>query len=298
MLATNACGDDTSKSNGDGDGDTGDGDGDKGGDGDGDGDPAPLLPPNTAGLACTTATDCGPTGKCQKELTGGSLPGLIGGVVGGGIDLSQAAPGNYCSATCKKKADCGAGSECFGLLPDLLADLGMGLVTGECRQACAANTDCREGYECAEVNAKGIMATLPAEIASFAGVLTGSIPKTCAPKPTPVTIDDATVGKKCSSNAECGAGTCAGYEAPADGGAATFGYCSAACVKDQDSLCGATEGVCTGIIYGTGGQCAEKCTKASDCKLPNATCSAQLKVCTPGEAPEPEEPADAGADAN
>lgn len=304
MLATNACGDDTSKQEGNGDGDSGDGDK---GDGDGDGvAPAkPLLEPNVAGNACTSDGECGATGRCAKELTGGMLPSLLGGILpGDGIDISMATPGNYCTAVCKSDADCNTGGACFGILPSSITSLlgsgGGGLtgaISGECRKQCTANTDCREGYECAEINAKGL-AAIPM-FGTIAGFITPGIPKTCQPVVVPQTIDDTIVGKACTTDEECGAGSCLGYQEPQDGGAATPGACTADCVAGKDELCGANEGLCTGVFYGTGGTCAEKCNTAADCKQPNATCTAPLgvKICTPGEAPAPQPTGDAGTDA-
>ena len=102
MLATNACGDDSGDKDktGSGDGDSGDGDGD------GAKPPAPLLPANTAGNACTSDNECGPTGKCAKQLTGGMLASLAAGFLDG-VDLSMPTPDGYCTNTaCKTDADC------------------------------------------------------------------------------------------------------------------------------------------------------------------------------------------------
>ncbi len=294
MLATNACGDDGDKGNA-GDGDSGDGD-----KGDGDGDspkpPAPLLPANTAGNACTNDNECGPTGKCAKELTGGMLISLAGPILGG-LDLSMATPGNYCSATCKSDADCNAGGVCFGILPSGLTALiggggGGGAISGECRKACNANEDCREGYECAEFNSAALQGI--EGLGALSGLLT--IPKSCQPAPTVQQIDDSIVGKPCSENADCGAGTCLGYAAATDGGAPTLGSCTATCTADEH--CGATEGLCTGVIYGSAGTCIETCSKDADCKRAGEgfTCETTLgvKACTPGDAPEEDE-GDAGS---
>ncbi|MFT3927416.1 MAG: hypothetical protein QM778_33085 [Myxococcales bacterium] len=278
MLAT-ACGDDSSSNNNDQ------------GDGDGDGDstppPAkPLLEPNVAGNMCSIDGDCGPTGKCAKQLTGGMLPMLLGGFIGQGIDLSMPTPGNYCTATCKSDADCNTGGACFGILPSTLSGfLGggggglTGALSGECRKKCEANTDCRDGYECAMIK-DGALNGIPG-IGMFAGLITGGIPKTCQPKPMVTPITDAVVGKACSEDAECAPGNCTGASEGTDGGAPVQGSCSATCAADTD--CGSSEGICAGVIYGSGGQCAEKCATTADCKHAGYTCQTLLgtKACAP-----------------
>jgi len=295
MLATNACGDNGDKK-----------DPETQGDGDGDSTPAPakpLLEPNVAGTQCAMDGDCGPTGKCKKELTGGMLPELLGGFIGVDINFAMAAPGNYCSASCKTDADCNTGGACFGILPSSLSGIigggaGGGLtgaITGECRKKCEAATDCREGYECAELK-DGAFSGIPG-FGQIAGFITSGVPKTCQPAPTVQQIDDATVGKACSADTDCGAGSCVGAAASADGGAPTLGACTATCTKDTD--CGATEGTCTGIIYGSGGQCTEKCTTNEECKHEGYSCQSVLGVkgCFPDAATTPgDNKGDAGSE--
>jgi hypothetical protein len=297
MLATNACGDDGDKEDGKA------GDGDNTGDGDGDGDtpmdPKPLLPANTAGKACGTDNECGPTGKCAKELTGGMLASLASGFLDG-ADLSMATPTGYCTAVCKTDNDCGEGGMCFGILPAAVAGfLGGGAtstLSGECRQKCAETTECRAGenYECAKFNKAALAESgLPAALTGFI-----DIPPSCQPAPTVEPIDDSIVGKACSTDEECGAGSCLGYEESADGGAPTQGRCTAVCATNTD--CGASQGVCTGILYGSAGTCVETCTKDTDCKVAGDTCEDAfgVMVCTPGEPEEEEEEeTDAGTDA-
>jgi len=295
-LAINACGDDTTPAK------------DTGGDGDGDGDAdagaiktEPLLPADTAGKACTADPECGSKGKCQDELTGGSAVGFIGDLLGVNLDLSSSVEGGYCSATCKKDEDCNTGGACFGIPPAGL-DLGPvvgGFLSGECRKKCTvatAATDCRPGYECAELDKDALTAALGDMASQFGSFLT--VASTCVPAPKPGQIDDATVGKACSVDSDCPGtgGVCQGAVAATDGGAATQGTCSAVCTADTQ--CGATEGVCAGILYGTGGTCAEKCNKATDCKGKNFTCTDLLgnKVCLPPTML-PETESDAGSDA-
>lgn len=299
MLSAIACGDDTTKpqdGNGDGDGDKGDGDG-----GDGDGKPAekPLLGDNVAGIKCADKADCGEKGTCADKLTGGSLPGILTSLAGIDLDVSMATPGGYCTATCKADVDCGAGSACFGLLPIQIPGLGG---SGECRQACTKNEDCRPEYECAQLNTAGIAALLDGLPASLpfdpSGFITeDSIAKTCQPKPKVTPIDKDTVGKGCLADSECGAGYCLGATAATATAEATKGSCSAVCASDAD--CGAPEGACLGVIYGSAGTCSETCVQDSDCKR-NAedgfVCTELLgtKTCLPPE-PVTEDP-DAGVE--
>jgi hypothetical protein len=97
-------------------------------------------------------------------------------------------------------------------------------------------------------------------------------------------ITDDIVGKACTADTDCGKGSCIGA-GTTDAGVQK-GTCTAACQKDTD--CGATEGYCGGIIYGSAGQCAEKCNESSDCKRADEgyTCTALpgggQKTCLPG----------------
>jgi hypothetical protein len=90
--------------------------------------PAPdALPDHSAGMACTSAADCG-GGECARELPYGSFATYE--VV--------PAPGGYCTQECTLDADCGAGAQCIS----------HGMHGGMCLGACVEGTDCRAGYEC------------------------------------------------------------------------------------------------------------------------------------------------------
>ncbi len=301
MLAANACSEDTTdnKGNTGGDGDNTGGDGDNtGGDGDGDSTAKPILGDNVAGKGCAAKADCGTDAKanCATTLTGGTLPGLIAGFLPIELDLSMEAPGGYCTASCTKDAQCGEGAVCFGVLPiDLIP------TTGECRPTCSNNDDCRDGYECAALDASGLE-NLDLGGGGGGGLLSGidigtfidgAVPKTCQPKPKTTPIADGIVGTACSSDADCGAGSCLGATAATDTAEAVEGSCTAVCAADSD--CGAG-GACLGQFYGSRGQCAETCNADSDCKRDGFTCTDLLgtKTCLPPQ-PTTNNP-DAGAD--
>ncbi|MET0343103.1 MAG: hypothetical protein ABW252_18995 [Polyangiales bacterium] len=111
------------------------------------------------GKACLVDSDCkGAATKCQKEV---SVPFA-------GLSINY--PGGYCTTPCKADAVCGTGAACpmasiAALLPAL----------SSCLQRCEAATDCRQGYDCAEVPALA----LP----GFGGAAptSGPAPKHCLP---------------------------------------------------------------------------------------------------------------------
>jgi hypothetical protein len=297
LLLTSACGSDSKKNSGsgDGDGDHGDsgpsGDGDKG---DGGSNVTPILADGAAGKTCKKASDCGSDAKaqCATTLTGGTIASFLGQQAG--ISTSLAVPDGYCSAACTDDKQCGSGGACLGAVGSQLSGilsviLGGGAggieLDGECRKSCTKDGDCGDGQECAKLN----NSALPSGVSMYSGLLGGSIPSTCQPKPTPVPITDDIVGKPCSSDSECGPGTCqtaaaglggffgggGGAAAAADAGGPT-GTCTSTCVKDSD--CGSSEGTCTPGFYGSGGTCAEKCATSADCKVTTDNCTSNLCV--------------------
>jgi len=216
-----------------------------------------LLAPNTAGKACSAATDCGPSGACAGKLTGGFL------------GQEATAPKGYCTAACANDAQCGAGSVCLGALS-------VGGIKGECRKSCAADPDCgRAEYECA------IQAGATTDAQMGAG-MSFRLPNTCQPRVTPAKLSNE-VGKACASKSDCGAGTCeTGQEYPG-------GYCSGACVADAD--CGG-KGVCLKDGYGSGGSCFERCNVDTDCGRDASgygcvDVGAASKICAPKADPLP-----------
>jgi hypothetical protein len=164
-----------------------------------------------------------------------------------------AAPGGYCSGTCTDDAQCGAGGVCAGAFA-------AASLAGSCMKACQTDTDCaRAGYEC--------VAGLELPDGGVPGV--GELPpqpNTCQPKPATVNLDDGVVGKACSSDADCGDGTCA----TTIGGVFNFGgtptpggYCTGACT--EDAHCGAG-GECVNLIpFGNmAGSCYRACGASCD----------------------------------
>ena len=158
---------------------------------------------------------CGATGKCAKELTGGMLPSCS-------------------AASCRpRRLYDDPGRLLLGHLQDgrrlrrwrrllrhppstlspassAVAAARTGL-TGECRKKCTADTDCRRTTN-ARRSTSNALRRFPA-LARARALIGARIPKTCQPVVTPVKIDDNTVGKACIVDAECGPGTCAGYQA-------------------------------------------------------------------------------------
>ena len=127
-LGATACGGDEDNGGTSGQGAGAAGVGATGGSAAGSGGSAPVmpLPPDTAGKACASDTECAP-GTCAMMVEG--LDGM-----------PLTAPGGYCMGNCMTSADCGSGGTC---VPSI-AGGGAGL----CYDMCSGNMDCREGYVC------------------------------------------------------------------------------------------------------------------------------------------------------
>lgn len=195
-----------------------------------------MLGPDIVGKACAADPECtGRGGKCSQRLTLGSVGDLAEQAIGQRVFLDN--PGGYCSASCTNDTSCGANGSCFGAVP--------GLFNGECRKKCTADSDCRDGYECAKLTNTGGDAGAASPIA---------LPLTCQPKIKPVQIAPNAVGKACTTenaSTTCGGGTC------------TAGACGGLCLADADCGTGAR---CQPVpFYGTLGICVETCSVDTDC---------------------------------
>jgi hypothetical protein len=195
---------------------------------------------------------------------------MVGGLLGrGGVT----APGGYCSGTCATDTNCGAGGVCVGAFG--------GYPTGSCEQSCKTNADCtRPEYNCAPgATRQGATA-----------------PSTCLPTPKTVQLADGIVGKACTANTECGAGTC---ETMMGQRTVPGGYCTGACT--QDSQCGAN-GICYRPTSAFGGNAAGSCyLDCAQCTRPDYECGAirrsTTQACVPIRArPDGGVPVDAGHD--
>jgi hypothetical protein len=214
------------------------------------------LGDNVAGDACKSNADCSGTNAVCMDTIGG-----LGGFGG------TAAPGGYCSGTCSQDSDCGEGGACVGAIS--LA--GLANVKGNCEKTCTKDADCdRSKYYCAA--GLQIPGNLP-----IPG-LGGTQPSTCQPRPDTVELPDGVVGKKCSSDKQCGPGTCADrlggftYGGQTYGGqTAPGGYCTGPCLQDSD--CG-ENGVCVNLLGGAGGQ-------AGACYLNCDSCTRKDYECGP-----------------
>jgi hypothetical protein len=198
--------------------------------------------PGLIGKACTTDTECGSIAKCGHTQGLGTLGTLAAAV---GLPIDSPAPGGYCSLTCDKDADCGQGSVCLG------AALG-GLLQGECRKSCNANTDCRPNYECAKPD------PVPARDGGAATAATGAlaIPAQCQALPATDQLTDNQTGLACSTAPDAGVSPCGD-------GVCAAGACTGVCTTD--SHCGAN-GACIDVgLPGSAGTCQETCNVDTDC---------------------------------
>lgn len=198
--------------------------------------------PGLVGKACTTDTECGSVAKCGQTQGLGTLGTLAATV---GIPIDSPAPGGYCSLQCEKNADCGEGSVCLGAA--------FGILQGECRKSCAANTDCRSpDYECAKPD------PVAARDGGVAPPATGAlaIPAQCQALPKADQLADNQTGVACSTAPDAGVSPCG--DGFCFGGACT-GICTA------DSHCGAN-GACIDVgLPGSAGTCQETCNVDTDC---------------------------------
>jgi Cys-rich repeat protein len=217
-----------------------DGNNDTNGDGDNQQPTGVVLGKGVVGKECTADTDCGSGGKCNKTQSLGSLDQVLSAI---GVDTSLPAPGGYCTVPCTNDANCGEGGVCFGAIGALFQ--------GECRKGCKANTDCRPGYECAQ------MATAP-DGGTIGGAL-GRLPSQCQALPPTQTLGPNQAGAACNDNPD--AGTALNHAC--DPGACALGACTATCVND--STCGAGAACIPNGIYGTTGSCQETCAVDTDC---------------------------------
>lgn len=195
------------------------------------------LAPQVVGKACESDGQCeGKGGRCLRRLTSGSTGMLAEDALGTSIFLDN--PGGYCSATCMRDSSCGSDGVCFGVI--------QGLFSGECRKRCTADSDCRDGYECAKMGAIG------GSDGGVGGVVL--LPSTCQPKIKPAQLPAGAVGKACTAenaSSVCGGGSCAAMA------------CTGACLSDSD--CGAGARCNMLNFYGTLGLCVETCSQDSDC---------------------------------
>jgi hypothetical protein len=100
------------------------------------------VPAGVVGTACAS-TDAGVSAECGGAKCLSDLSSPLASFTGGsGTPL----PGGYCSAACvDAQADCGGGL-CLGAF----SFPGVFSLDGFCYKSCAANEDCRAGYECSE----------------------------------------------------------------------------------------------------------------------------------------------------
>jgi len=192
------------------------------------------LGAGVAGKACKSSTDCAGA-TCASQITGSAL-------------LAATAPGGYCTGECMTDTDCGSGGACIGAFANVLR--------GQCFATCAADDDCRDNYLCSV----SVM---------IAGV---TIPSTCRPKPATDQLEDGVAGQMCSSDGDCGGGTCLTMTVAlfGQGGALPGGYCSGQCL--EDSHCG-SGGVCApSPIQGLAGGCYRDCSRDADCSRDGYRC--------------------------
>jgi hypothetical protein len=146
---------------------------------------------------------------------------------------------------CEKNADCGEGSVCLGGA--------FGILQGECRKSCTANTDCRApDYECAKPDpvptADGGVA--PAAAGAFA------VPAQCQALPKTDQLAANQAGLACDVGPDAGVSPCGD-------GFCSGGACSGVCTTDAH--CGAN-GACIDIgTAGSLGLCQETCSVDTDC---------------------------------
>jgi hypothetical protein len=273
-----------------------------------DGSAAPMLADlddNVAGATCNSDADCGgENAKCATTIGGIDFMGMsIGGTP---------APDGYCTGACADDSNCGAGGVCAGALG--------GFLNGTCQAACEEDTDCREGQICNagfQIPDGGIpMGDGGMGLPGGGGMQLPPQPSTCLPKPEVDQLADNKAGSACSTDADCGGGTCAdmigGFEIFGQlvGATAAPGkYCTGRCT--EDAQCGAG-GTCV-VVFGGAGSCYGSCMEDDDCTRDGYTCSAPFgggmgggmggggmgggmgganvpDVCFPGE----DDPADAG----
>lgn len=207
-----------------------------------------------AGKACTSNADCGGA-TCATQVTGATL-------------LAAPAPDGYCTGECMVDADCGSGGACIGALANLLR--------GQCFATCTADDDCREAYLCSA----SVM---------IAGV---TIPSTCRPKPATDQLEDGVAGQMCTSDDDCGGGTCLTMTVSLFGTGAALpgGYCSGQCL--EDSHCG-SGGVCApSPLQGLAGGCYEDCGTDTDCSRDGYRCrtvGSELRGCDAFPEPLPDD---------
>jgi len=250
--------------------------------------PAAKLGDNVAGKACKVDSDCAGEGATCATM--------LGGIMGIG---ALTAEGGYCRGPCDDSSSCGAGGVCAGALG--------ALVMGSCQKACDTDKDCRtsENYLCIDGSIMIPDGGIPMIGDGGPPIVIPSQPKTCAPKPMVVDLDNGVVGKACKKDKDCKGGSCStsitmGGIAGMGGTAVAYpgGYCSGACAKDED--CGDT-GACVGALalgpVNSTGSCLLKCENTKDCGREGYRCRPSTafgapgtgaqgaNVCQPGEPP-------------
>lgn len=206
--------------------------------------------------ACGSDLDCSRAGyqcldpdrdgrrTCQPSGTGDggvgdpctSLVDCAGGGSAVCISPTQGMPEGYCTVSCSATAACPSGSHCAFTSGSAV-----------CLSDCTSASDCRSGYACTDYDGDGATECAPA----------------------------AGGGDGCTSDADCGTGTCLSEGASGWPG----GYCTTGCTSDADCPTGL---VCAADSVGQQ-WCLEGCTSSRDCRPGYACVSAggPAPVCAP-----------------
>ncbi len=232
---------------------------------------------------CRLDFDCGPLLSCGEEGVCVASPGelrALGEPCEWALDcasgicfaetrdgLATGWPGGFCSEPCGAGGICGEGMTCAPLDG-----------VGWCLSACAADTDCREGYLCQA----GFEACMPDCRLGFdcGAVLVCGADGRCDFAPPPLEA----LGGPCDSAVDCETGWC--FSATEDGSPTGWvgGMCTVPCAAGacpEGAVCAVLEGV---------GYCLPSCTPAAwplpglpergDCRTDYA-CDPDFEACLP-----------------